>query len=93
MNNEELIELLKPCEKLCRDCGAKCCYSKKDGKACVYLKEGKCTKRREFCLLIYCKKMEKEYPQITDKLKAELLRRYPACKELGITPLYRWDDM
>ena len=93
MNNEELIELLKPVEKLCNACGGICCYNKKTKEPCPWLKEGKCSNRREFCLLTYCKKMEKEYPEITDKLKAELLRRYPACKELGVTPLYRWEDM
>lgn len=85
MNSNEIIELLKPCEKLCEDCRAKCCYNKRTGKVCENLKDGKCTDRNIFCLLIYCKKMEKEYPEITDKLKEEIQKRFK--------PKFRWDDM
>jgi len=93
MNQEELIELLKPCAKLCLKCGAKCCYDKKTGEACKGLKDGQCTQRKEYCLLIYCNKMERYYPKIVKKLKEELRHRYPMAIKRGITPNYKWETL
>jgi len=81
---QDLIELQKPCEKLCMKCGAECCRGCKD------LKDGRCADRNEFCLLHYCDKMEKEFPDIVNELKKELLLRYPMAARMGIMPRYKW---
>lgn len=89
MNEAELIELFKPCEELCGECKAQCCKDA-EGKDCKALKDGKCASRNDFCLMHYCEKIEKAYPEIVDKIKKELNTRYPIAFSRGITPNFKW---
>jgi hypothetical protein len=84
MNKTELIKLLKPCEELCKGCGAKCCYNQENGKPCTRLKDGLCTDRNLICLLHSCSKMEKNFPEIVKILKKERGKLFPFATSLGI---------
>ena len=82
--DKELIKLLKPCEKMCEDCGAKCCYNLKDGKPCERLLNGKCTDRNLLCLLHTCSQMREKFPEICKKLKERKDKIFPYATSLGI---------
>jgi dihydropteroate synthase len=80
----ELIELFKPCEQLCKDCGARCC--KVLAPNCEHMKHGQCTNRNTWCLMLYCKLIEQAYPDIVEAVKEEMRERFPEAAKRGIQP-------
>ena len=91
--NKKLIKLFKPCEQLCKDCGAICCRNQETGKMCEALKDGQCTKRNWFCLMHYCEKIEKNFPKIIIEVNKISKEMFPYADSLGIHPDFKWKGL
>jgi len=81
---QELIKLVEPCKDLCLECGAPCC------KGCTALENGLCTKRNVYCLMHYCDKIEKQFPEIVNKIKQISKEMFPEAAKRGIEIDLKW---